>query len=321
MHISRASILYPSMTDFNLERLWHLYSGKSSRTVGEHLKRLGINPGLFRREIVRAGFSSETDKVKNGDVTMFRLLTMLYPFLLDALKEKHKIALAYIKQVAENSRDIGILDIGWVGNMQGSFGRILSSFRADCQLSGYYYGTFKDIHQNYGPRNSYQGYLVNECHPDDLFRALLSGGVELLEFAHMAPHGTTLGYEMVHGRVKPVIESNQEDQAIQQLSARVQSGAMHFIESAMPVILSIGYANFVSKDWSGPFFRLVNAPTREEAEYLGDITHSDSATDTKQRLALAPRTPRSLFGIKGRKFSAAYDASYWKAGFVARNRK
>ena len=53
----------------------------------------------------------------------------------------------------------------------------------------------------------------------------------------------------------------------------------------------------------------------EEADLLGDLTHSDALGDTTLRLPLAPKIGRG-HPIKSIKAS---EQSYWKAGFKVRN--
>jgi predicted HAD superfamily hydrolase len=158
---------------------------------------------------------------------------------------------------------------------------------------------------------------LTESQPADWLDTLINGGVELLEFALMAPHGTTLGYELVNGDIRPMLESNAADVAVQVHAQQVQQGAMEFIDAVLPRIINIGSESLLSPEWARPFFRLVNDPTLEEATWLGDLTHSDSATDTSKRLHIAPRVCGDDLGAQG--LWAARERAYWKRGFDMRN--
>ena len=318
-YLSRATILLPSFTEMKLDRVWHLFGGKSTRTVSQHLSRLGINPHAVLTEIKRAGFESHNDPVLNGDKRMFDLITRLYPELLIQAKKKRDLVERYIEQLVGDSKNIAILDIGWVGNMQGSFSRLLQLIKSDAKINGYYYGTIEGVKVNYGPNNHFHAYLVNDCEPSRWYQAIMTGGVELLEFAQTAPHGTTLDYEARDGLIYPIFEDNQEDQLVQGLAARTQQGAMDFIEKAMPLIENLGYYSFVSRAWAEPFFRLVMKPTSEEAEHLGALTHSDIAADTSKRLQLAEKISKGSLGPFSLGYRRAYEAAYWKMGFKVRN--
>ncbi len=316
-YFSRAALLLPSFVDMPIDRIYHLFSGRSLRTVSQHLNRLGINPHTFFHLIRQVGFSGLDDVVLNGDNRMHRLLNILWPQVLLEAKRRRPLPSRYVAQLAGTANRLGIIDIGWTGNMQGGFSRLLQLTRLDFELQGYYYGTFDLIHLNYLPRNVYRGYLVNENVPNDWYSRLTSGGVELLEFALMAPHGTTLGYREENGAVLPILEENPADIETQTLAAQVQRGALAFIDAAMPRVLEIGPDNLVSTAWAYPFQRLIDDPSFEEATLLGDLTHSDSAADTRQRLPVAEALPANLRG--GPDFALARERAYWKRAFDVRN--
>lgn len=319
-YFSRASLLLPSFTEMKLERLWHLYSGKSTRTVAEHLRRMGIDAGAVLADIQRCGFASPHDPAPNGDLRMYKLLSALYPQLLLQAKRQRGLVEQYINQIVGDSRKLAIVDIGWVGNMQSSFSRLLQLQHRDFEISGYYYGTFEQVADNYAPRNRFNAWLVNECQPHFWHHAMVTGGVELLEFAQMAPHGTTLGYEVKDGQVYPVFENNPADLEVQGLAERVQQGALHFIDVAMPYVVHVGLESLVSTTWAQPFYRLITEPTLEEADHLGEISHSDTATDTRQRLLLAEKIKKNTLGRWAQGYREALDRAYWKKAFILRNK-
>ncbi len=318
-YFSRAAILLPSFVDFPIDRVWHLFSGRATRTVGFHLRKLGMNPHHYLQEIKRAGYAFVDEIVPNSDIRMFRLLNSLWSNILLEAKRKRPLPTRYVADLAQGVRRVGIVDIGWTGNMQGGFSRLLQLVRTDFHVHGYYLGTFGMLPQNYLPRNVFWGYLVNENDPWSLTESLINGGVELLEFALMAPHGTTLGYEEKDGNVAPILEDNKDDEKVRELAQRVQKGAFQFIDTVLPLILEYGIDPFVSQRWADPFFRLVNNPTMEEAEALGDLTHSDTASDTSKRLAIAERLPERVIRKRGPEYYEARERAYWRKAFDLRN--
>ncbi|MDE2387468.1 MAG: hypothetical protein KGN35_00030 [Betaproteobacteria bacterium] len=318
-YFSRAALLLPSFVDLPIDRVWHLFSGRSTRTAGYHLNKLGIDPNLYAEQIKRAGYRSADEMVPNGDSRMFGLLNSLWHSILLEAKRKRPLPQRYVAGLAEGATRLGIVDIGWTGNMQGGFARLLQLTRTDFQIDGFYLGTFDLLIQNHLPRNVFHGYLVNENHPRERYDSLVNGGVELLEFALMAPHGTTLGYREQEGHIVPILEENKEDQSIQQLSQRVQAGATDFIDAVLPQILAMGIGGFDSQCWTDPFFRLVNDPSREEAAMLGELTHSDTASDTSKRLFIAEKLPEDVIRKHGKEYHEARQRAYWKKAFDLRN--
>lgn len=318
-YFSRTALLLPSFVDLPIDRVWHLFSGRSTRTVGYHLNKLGINPHLFAEQIKQAGYRSTEEMVPNGDIRMFGLLNSLWHNILLEAKRKRPLPLRYVAELAEGATRLGIVDIGWTGNMQGGFSRLLQLIRTDFQINGFYLGTFDLLIQNHLPRNVFHGYLVNESHPRERYDSLVNGGVELLEFALMAPHGTTLGYREQANHIIPVLEENKEDQTIQLLSQHVQAGASDFIDAVLPQILEMGIDSFISQRWTDPFFRLVNNPSLEEANMLGELTHSDTASDTSKRLFIAEKLPDNMVRKRGKEYHEARQLAYWKKAFDLRN--
>lgn len=318
-YFSRAALLLPSFVDLPVNRLCHLFSGRATRTVSYHLTKLSINPNLYVEQIKRAGYRSAEEMVPNGDMRMLSLLNSLWHIILLEAKRKRPLPLRYVAELADGASRLGIVDIGWTGNMQGGFARLLQLMRTDFQIHGFYLGTFELLTQNHLPRNVFHGYLVNENHPRERYDSLVNGGVELLEFALMAPHGTTLGYREQAGHIIPVLEENKEDQTIQGLSQRVQAGASDFIYAVLPQILEMGINCFVSQCWADPFFRLINDPSLEEANMLGELTHSDTASDTSQRLFIAEKLPDNVIRKRSTEYHEARQRAYWKKAFDLRN--
>jgi len=317
VYVSRGSLLLPSFTDFQLTRLWHLFSGRSHKTVADHLRRLGLNPELFTNVVRSAGYGSLDEVVSNGEPRMYSLLSRLYePLLLEAARRR-PLPQKYVRQCAGDARRLMLVDIGWVGNMQSSFLRLLEPRAGDIQVRGHYVGLFASARENDYPGHTMEGWLTHYGDPIGLELGMWwVGGVELLEFALCAPHGTTLGYALTEsGEVEPILESSDIDAGCREFSARVQKGAGQFLEEYLAAYEGIPAEALASRVWGNEFYRLVTQPTLEEAELLGDLTHSDSAGDTRRRLPIAPRIPAG----DAPDISQAYDRSFWKAGFLVRN--
>jgi predicted HAD superfamily hydrolase len=210
-----------------------------------------------------------------------------------------------------------LVDIGWSGNMQASFMRLLRPGHPNRVVRGCYIGLHGTSHENDMLGHTMDGWLTHYGSPSDFEQKVwFSGGVELLEFATCAPHGTTLGYEdSPSGEVVPILEANEADREVRDFAARVQSGASAFLQEYLASHRDIPSVALASRGWADEFYRLVTNPTLEEADLLGDLTHSDSLGDTTLRLPLAPKIGHS-HPIKSIK---AAEQSFWKAGFRVRN--
>jgi predicted HAD superfamily hydrolase len=318
LYVSRGSLLMPSLTDFPLPRLDHLFSGKRKSSVRRHLRRLGLFPDLFVNVARSAGFVSLDELVPNGDPRMRTLLGKLHHELLRVAAKQRPLARRYLAQHIGGAKRVMMVDIGWVGNMQASMIRLLGAEHAGVEIAGHYVGVFRSAADNEYPGHTMDGWLTQRDDRPEIEQFLWwSGGVEILEFAMTAPHGTTLGYEEAPGgKVVPIIESSDTENAIGRFAARLQKGAADFVDDFISAYGSIPPEALNSRAWAGEFYRLVTDPTADEAALLGDLTHGDVAGDTSIRLSLAPAVA-DLDDEHDRERVAQY---YWKAGFIVRNR-
>ena len=315
LFVSRGSLLLPSMTDLPPARLKHLFSGRVEQTVSAHLRRLGLDACLLGPAILSVGFGSADETVRNGDARMCALLAKVQHLLLRESARRRPIVQSYLDPFVAGASDVMAIDIGWVGNMQASFIRLLETRHAGLRVRGYYVGLFASAGENDMPGHTMQGWLTRPGDPPDVECEMWwRGGVELAEFAMRAPHGTTLGYRHgADGTTEPCLEESAEEDALASLSARLQAGASLFIESFLACYGTVPAEGLDSRAWGAPFHRLVTAPTAQEASLLGDISHSDKAGSSDDRLTLAPKVtdPSALF--------AALRNCFWPAGFRARN--
>ena len=187
VHASRAALLLPSMTDFALHRLKHLVSGRLPQSVGSHLARLGLDPSRFASVIRSAGFASADERAVNGDPRMQLLLGKLQdPLLAESLKQR-PIVQEYLDQFVDGVTDLLMVDIGWVGNMQSSLVRLLTSRHPRLRFRGYYVGLIAASSENSMPGHPMHGWLTQPGNLPQAERAMWgAGGIELLEFAMRA---------------------------------------------------------------------------------------------------------------------------------------
>ena len=63
----------------------------------------------------------------------------------------------------------------------------------------------------------------------------------------------------------------------------------------------------------------MNFPKEEEAELLGQLTHSDAPGSNSDRAELARKLRWEQRFRKGVRYRTAREAAFWKAGFDKRN--
>jgi predicted HAD superfamily hydrolase len=314
-YVSRGSLLVPSLADFPLARLNHLFSGRTRLSVAQHLRRIGLRAEPFIRVARSAGFDDLDEPVKNGDPRMRVLLGKLYQELLQLSAERRPFAQRYIAGIIGDAKNVTLVDVGWVGNIQTSLIRLLGPQHADVSFTGRYVGLFRSASENAYPGHPMHGWLTRRGDAAEIeSRFWWAGGVEILEFAMTAPHGTTLGYrETAEHDVVPIIESSEVEGEIGRLAQRLQKGAGDFVDMFVSTFGSIPPEGLDSRAWAAEFFRLVTDPRLEEVALLGDITHGDVAGDSSIRQPLVPNgatvggTPEEI------------ERCCWKTGFAVRH--
>lgn len=314
-YVSRGSVLVPSLADFPLARLNHLFSGRTRLTVAQHLRRIGLPAERFIRVARSAGFNDLDEPVKNGDARMRVLLGKLYQELMQLSAERRPMVQRYIASVIGDAKNVTLVDVGWVGNIQTSLIRLLGPKHADVTFTGRYVGLFTSASDNAYPGHPMNGWLTRRGDaPEIEFLFWWGGGVEILEFAMTAPHGTTLGYrETPDGDVVPIVESSEVEGEIGRLAERLQKGAGEFVDMFVSTFGSIPPEALDSRAWAAEFFRLVTDPRPDEVALLGDITHSDVAGDSSIRQPLVP--DMTTFGGTPDEIAKCS----WKAGFAVRH--
>ena len=150
---------------------------------------------------------------------------------------------------------------------------------------------------------------------------LLTGGVELLEFALTADHGTTLGYEIsAEGEIVPKLEDIlPEESDYREKAMRVQQGVIKFVEDNKYLLKIYSPEVISSLAWAAPFQRLVTNPQQDELDLLAGLSHSDTAGVTSTRLVLAARQPDNIRKSK-RQMRLARDNAFWKVAFDRLNK-
>ena len=203
-----------------------------------------------------------------------------------------------------------LIDIGWNGNMQEAWSRIVKGDIREGAVTGLYLGLFPEALQKIERGHNMRGWLTSPEDFDHVTRAMWSGGVEILEVALSADHGTTLGYS---ADGEPVLADLDQEPEYRKACRELQSGIVRFLEDASPIVGPSGLATADPSEWSSPFFRLVNRPTLREVELLGAIPHSKQG-GRKARAARLASTGNRILDRLGKLFPNWAEPPLWKAG-------
>jgi predicted HAD superfamily hydrolase len=305
----------------DLTRLNYLINGKSPGNVTEIFEKLGLDTKNYLLLISGSGLSPETKIEEKNRYQMRKLLNKLYESLLAKSSESRRLFQSYFCDIISDSKKVAIVDIGWSGNIQSSFLRSIGEKWASAEYKGFYLGTFVFIERNYTKYSKALGWIVNRGLPNCRNRLLGRGGIELLEFALTADHGSTLGYQFDNdGKILPILEKKTKEEQIYEKNAMsLQKGVLTFISDHIYLLEQFPIASLVSDGWQKPFNSLMKHPTDQQIRLFGDLTHSENVGSNSVRRHLAPKVSFLDCMLRGKSYCESREKAFWKSAFYRRN--
>jgi predicted HAD superfamily hydrolase len=323
VYLSRASTYKMGMTDWPMHRIWHLFGGKNRKSIKNILSVIGLNAEEHLSDIHDVGFPDVNYVPSHGERDKVHwLINKLFMHALLQNKKCRDEFSDYFKEAVGDYSSVALVDIGWMGNIQSVFSRALGDIWADKKISGLYLATFEGAKDNKSYYNDMKGWLTNFGEPRNQHDLILSGGVELLEFAMADNTGSTKGYQKIDGKTQPVKENVSEEELEYLKKAQLlQKGILSFFEYISSILAVVPSEAMSSRLLSEPFFELVSNPSSYELEALVGITHSEAAGANNGRIALAEKLSLKERLLQGHKYSEMFEQSYWKEGYKRINRK
>ena len=148
-----------------------------------------------------------------------------------ALRPEHAALAGYLRQEGFGAGRIGLVDLGWHGNMQRALRTVVEADAGPIRLHGFYYGLWPHALGNRHAAGPMDAAFASDFQPVE-DNAALHDAVAILEELHAAPHGTVLGYREEGGRWVPVFADHPAERAQHERTARLfQSGALDTVAS------------------------------------------------------------------------------------------
>ena len=295
------------------------------RVLDDHLLKILLRPflGSSIRQLLEAWckfspqrlkeicFANELDLNKKISTSIYpELMRFLYANqaqLLCAAREHRDRAGLYLARKIKDETTI-LIDIGWNGNMQSDWHNAVAPHITRNQVHGLYFALLPRAQVMIKRGHNMEGWYWQPHRVDEEHVMLSSGGIELLELALSADHGTTLGYD---ADGTPILADADGDTDYQEACRNLQAGITDFWKDLCALcperelVLQPGRP----EEWTGPLSRLVMNPSSQECELLGDIRHSVDGGKSKS-VPLAPKLadPRTR-----------PERIIWRPGFAARN--
>jgi predicted HAD superfamily hydrolase len=321
VYVSRASILNGSFSDWSMHRLYVAFAGKSKRTIEEVFDVLRLDAKNHMDDIRQVGFSGLDDIVTADKYPqMHHLINKLYLEVMENSLKNRAEYQSYFDNVVSDGSKIALIDIGWSGNMQAMFLRLLGDNWINKEFTGLYLGTLQNADANISPYVQMDGWLTSNGEPKYVEDLLINnGGVELLEFSLTSDHGSTLGYKISNNKVIPILEEASNDEEYTNKAISLQSGIKHFFQEHQFLIDNFDMEALISREWAQPFINMVSDPDTSHVKLLASLTHSDTAGKNSKRQALAKEVSKKAKKKKCNEYWDAYKESYWKSAFIKLN--
>lgn len=237
--------------------------------------------------------------------------------LLEARRaESHELAFAYFSALAGDDPTVGMIDLGWSGSIQRNITRILRRGGRQIRSVGCYLARTRR-----SGRLALEGDAVHAFMEQEWARSTI-----LAEIAITASVGSTERYaRTATGEVQPVLGAFETTAAERTIKRRLREGILAFQERWLALRQAKG-ANAYSAEFladldrlTAPiFYRLLEFPTKAEADRLGVLQHDENYFGTNYSAPLCDDTTPKQLRREG--VGSLFQASrcYWPQGVVAR---
>ncbi len=256
--------------------LGFLASSDGTTTVATALARAGLAGEAALVVEMRDRFGSLDTKLVWPDGTgLFEQGLARHPAAVHAaLRPEHAALAGYLRQEGFGAGRIGLVDLGWHGNMQRALRTVVEA-DGPIRLHGFYYGLWPPTLGNRYAAGPADAAFASDFQPVE-DNAALRDAVPILEELHAAPHGTVLGYREAAGRWAPVFADHPAERAQHERTARpFQEGALATVAS----LFATGRAGTLRLDDITPdavraaLSAVCLSPEPGERAALGDLGH------------------------------------------------
>lgn len=320
LYASRRALNIPAIDRVDEDCLDFLVASRPGLTVAQYLERAGLDAQRHAPAIADSGLrrASFVPRTKLDFTALRRLFRALEAPLVEHADAERRLLVDYVRQLGMlDGGKVAVVDIGWQGSMQRALHRVFALEHLDVQLVGYYLGTTELARRLTDRGHVLRGFVFEGGRPAQL-RNLCMTGAEILEFILLAPHGSVIGYARHGDRIEPVLGPNDADAAKLAAAARVQAGALQFVDDVVAVWRDFPLMTMTAECAFAPIARVIEEPTAKEAERLGDLLHADGYGPAFIAFPIArPPAWHEIMRDPGRLYRE-YERAFWKPGFLAR---
>ena len=193
--------------------------------------------------------------------------------------QSYKAAVKYLQQEGLFFQEnVALVDSGWGGSIQRSIRQLLTSAGYCGRVTGFYFGMFEK------PKSTEDGeYLTWFFSAEGKAFRKIPFNPNLFEILLSAPHGMTIRYKQENGKAFPVFLKNQMPETELE---KVKSNVRLVLDYTSAQLRNVSFDRFpkkiIQKNAEKLIWRYMAHPTRQEAEYYGNLLFCDDISDGYQ---------------------------------------
>ena len=304
---SRRALIVPSISEIKgTNELFDIMNLPKKIQLKEFLKKVGLDD-INVDYLIKKYNLSYYEYYKISDMksqSSFQLfLKELYPIIIENSINEKEMAINYFKKMQFNNR-VGIVDIGWNGNMQNAINKIIHS--KENKIVGYYVG-LNPNNQNYR-NNIMHGFLFDNENNVDLYKKVYSF-MAIFETLFLAQHGSVKKYTSSSNSVD-FYEYEYENLETKNQIQELQDGALDFIKCIINNKL-YDFIDFDPEELMTNLLKFALNPKLIDANKFGNLLFNENGI---KKIAYHENMLYYIFHPK--QFITDYKKSYWKIGFM-----
>jgi predicted HAD superfamily hydrolase len=316
-YMSRKVGYLTGMREWDEAQTHRITGGRGAKSARRSFQAVGLDATAYQEDLARFGIPDLDAGLPPDEAwRVKKALSAASMDILAANATRRRDLQEYYTDAMEGEERIGFVDIGWVGNIQRLFANSLPDSTARTRIDGLYLGQLPGCAFNEARGIRMQSFMTRDAYALPIQKALHAGGIELLEFAMTADHGTTIDLARdADGIIRPVLETpSDQERDYAQRAMRVQAGIQRFQDEQAWLLDRFDLETLSGPHWAQPLLRLITDPTPDEIAALANLTHSDAPGTNAERIPLVvPLDGWRRFSPPHRR--GARKASYWKAAF------
>lgn len=304
--VSRKSLALACLINANTyDDIYAKLSLRKEETIEGFLDSINLLDEYFLNILDEYNIAKE-NKIKKCDI-FIDLINKNINYIRQRAIEYNSIVIKYLKQNGLNDK-FALVDIGWSGTMQNMICEILDNNGVDYHIEGFYFGVRQKATTSITSKSKKTGYLYDIS--NNSLESSMRGFNGLLEQVFSAFHGTTKGYNIQNGFVKPIIDELELNDTMLENVKNIQENALSFVIN-FNENQYYKLCDFEIDDLFINFYKVGTMPTLKQIKEFNSFEGKNIEISK-----LIQAKPIFYYLFNCRKFKSDLLNSGWKIGFL-----